>query len=58
MNIFIDELNRHLVKYYNIKTVEVESILDDEWEYVEDEYYNSTPVDEVAKNLITFYMVA
>ena len=58
MNIFIGELKKHLVKYYNIRANEVESIVEDEWEYLDDEYLNSTPVDEVAKNLIAFYMVA
>ena len=58
MDIFIDDVTKHLVKYYNIRKSIAEAIVEDEWEYIEEEYVNNTSVYEVTKNLVNLCMVA
>ena len=58
MNIFIKNLSAHLLRYYNIRTNEVESIIEDEWDYIEEKYLYSTPISTLAKDLVDCYMVA
>jgi len=58
MNIYIKNLSEHLLRYYNIRTNEVESIIEDEWDYIEEHYLYSTPISTLAKDLVDCYMVA
>ena len=58
MNIFIKNLSAHLLRHYNIRTNEVESIIEDEWDYIEEKYLYSTPISTLAKDLVDCYMVA
>lgn len=58
MDIYIDNITKHLVKYYNIRLIVAEAIVEDEWEYIEEEYINTIPENEVAKNLVDVCMVA
>ncbi len=53
------ELIKCLTKHYNIKTDDAAVIVEDEWEYIEQEYLNeASSVESIAKELINIYMVA
>ena len=58
MNMYIKNLSEHLLRYYNIRTNEVESIIEDEWDYIEEQYLYSAPISTLAKDLVDCYMVA
>lgn len=58
MNSFVEEITLHLIKFYNIRVNIAEAIVEDEWEYIEDEYITATPAQQVAKNLVNLCMVA
>lgn len=58
MDIFIENITKHLVKYYNIRLSIAEAIVEDEWEYIEEEYFNATELKEVTRNLVNVCMVA
>lgn len=58
MNSFVEEITMHLIKYHNIRLSVAEAIVEDEWEYIEEEYITATPAQQVAKNLVHFCMVA
>ena len=58
MDIFIDNITKYLVKYYNIRMSIAEAIVEDEWEYIEEEYFNTAELKEVARNLVNVCMVA
>jgi hypothetical protein len=58
MQNFSTKLTTHLFKKYNVKAIDAQLIIEDEWDYIEEEYYNSSTVESVAKDLIEMYMVA
>ncbi len=52
-------LVNYIVKYYNINVLEVHSIIEEEWDYIDEisESENAT-LESVAKEIIDIYMVA
>ena len=59
MQNFSITLASYIVKKYNISLSEVESMIDDEWDFIEQEYfiYNAS-VKYISKELLEIYMVA
>ncbi|MDQ1263395.1 MAG: hypothetical protein QG559_396 [Campylobacterota bacterium] len=55
---FSAQVVKRLTKYYNLSQAEAEAIISDEWDYVEEFFHQgATPMD-VAKELVSIYMVA
>ncbi|TKI68386.1 hypothetical protein FCU45_10260 [Sulfurimonas crateris] len=59
MPAFTISIINYLAKYYYINSDEAKEMVNDEWDYIEQEYINgsNTPKD-IAKYLISLYMVA
>ncbi len=59
MPAFTISIINYLAKYYYINQDEAKEMVNDEWDYVEQEFINGvqTPKD-IAKYLISLYMVA
>ncbi|HEY9202972.1 hypothetical protein [Sulfurimonas sp.] len=59
MQAFTISIINYLAKYYYINHDEAKEMVNDEWDYIEQEYINAkeTPKD-IAKYLISLYMVA
>ncbi len=59
MSAFTISIINYLAKYYYINRDEAKEMVNDEWDYIEQEYINAkeTPKD-IAKYLISLYMVA
>ncbi len=56
---FTAEIINCIYKYYNINKEEAKEIVNDEWDYIEEEFVKGEmSTKELAKNLIFLYMVA
>ena len=52
-------LTNYLSKKYNIKISDAMMIIEDEWDYIEEEHLIlSNNIEDIAKNLVNIYMVA
>ena len=59
MDLKIDQLQRRLIKYYFIVPANTTIIIEGEIDFIEDCFNNTEmSIDEVAKELISIYMVA
>ncbi len=59
MQIFSITLTNHLTKRYNLSVADAMMIIDEEWDYIEEDYIvNQNSVENIARNLIDIYMVA
>ena len=59
MSNFSITLANYLIKRYGINISEVNAIIEDEWDYIEEHYLSeNSSVEDIAKNLISIYMVA
>ena len=59
MPTFSINLSNYLVKRYNINISDAITIIDDEWDYIEAEYFTAqNSIETIAHNLIEIYMVA
>lgn len=56
---FSTKIIDRLIKYYGINQEDARVVVSDEWDYIEQEFIkNTTTPDEIAKELISLYMVA
>ncbi len=56
---FTAEIINCIHKYYNINKEDAQEIVNDEWDYIEEEFVKEqSSAKEIAKNLISLYMVA
>jgi len=55
---FSAQIITDLIKYYNLTHEESESIINEEWDYIEEFFYEDIASKDVAKKLVTIYMVA
>lgn len=52
-------LTNYLIKRYGINISDIQSIVEDEWDYIEQEYVNGNhSIEVIAKELVDIYMVA
>lgn len=59
MTSFSITLANYLIKRYDINITDATTIIEDEWDYIEQEYANeNSNLQEIAENLISIYMVA
>ena len=59
MQAFTISIINYLAKYYYINRDEAKEMVNDEWDYIEQEYINaSLSPKDIAKYLISIYMVA
>lgn len=59
MQTFSKKIVERLHKHYGLNRDEAQALVDEEWDYIEEEFVNETSsVENIAKNLISFYMVA
>lgn len=58
MLLFVEQVAKYLIKYYNITGEEAEVIVSDEWEYIEEFFNENLAPKDVAKKLVNIYMVA
>ena len=59
MQVFSITLTNYLTKRYNVNLSDAMMIIDEEWDYIEEDYnVNNNTVESIAKNLIDIYMVA
>jgi len=59
MHVFSITLTNYLTKRYNINVADAMMIIDEEWDYIEEDYnINNNAIENIAKNLIDIYMVA
>ncbi|SMP86331.1 hypothetical protein SAMN06313540_1045 [Epsilonproteobacteria bacterium SCGC AD-308-E02] len=59
MQVFSITLTNYLTKRYNVNIADAMMIIDEEWDYIEEDYnINNNSVENIAKNLIDIYMVA
>ncbi|MDD5372451.1 MAG: hypothetical protein PHO62_03370 [Sulfurimonas sp.] len=59
MLVFSTKIINRLSKYYNINKDDARAIVEDEWDYIEQEFVSQdSSVEDIAKELISIYMVA
>lgn len=58
MPLFTHQLAAYLVKTYGMNLSEAHSIIDEEWEFVEEQMVEGEAVCSVAEALVDIYMVA
>ena len=58
MHDFSISLTNYLIKQYGINISDIQNIIEDEWDYIEQEYVNGDCVEVIAKELVDIYMVA
>jgi hypothetical protein len=56
---FTTKIAEYIVKYYNINRVEADMMIEDEYDYIEEEFNRGNEdVKTIVKELISIYMVA
>jgi|JTFO01.1.fsa_nt_gb hypothetical protein len=56
---FTTKIAEYIVKYYNINRIEAEMMIEDEFDYIEEEFNRGNEdVKAIVKELISIYMVA
>lgn len=56
---FTTKIVEYIVKYYNINRIEAEMMIEDEFDYIEEEFNRGNEdVRAIVKELISIYMVA
>jgi hypothetical protein len=59
MQTFSKKIVDRLHKYYGLNRDEAQTLVDEEWDYIEEEFVNETSsVENIVKNIISLYMVA
>lgn len=59
MLVFSAEIINYISKYYTINIDDVRAIVEDEWDYIEQEFIaQESSVQDVAKEIVSLYMVA
>ena len=51
-------LTNYLIKKYNVKISDAMMIIEDEWDYIEEEFFLESSVENIARDLVDIYMVA
>ncbi len=56
---FTTKIEEYIVKYYNINRIEANMMIEDEYDYIEEEFNRGNEdVKTIVKELISIYMVA
>ncbi|MCD6260045.1 MAG: hypothetical protein J7J31_10640 [Helicobacteraceae bacterium] len=56
---FTTKIAEYIVKYYNINRIEADMMIEDEYDYIEEEFNRGNEdVKTIVKELISIYMVA
>lgn len=59
MHDFSIQLTNYLIKRYEINISDIQNIIEDEWDYIEQEYVEgNSSIEIIAKELVNIYMVA